>query len=126
MRIDLSQLGPEGRTVEETYGPGDLEGGGRSRDGGLWEPLRIDLRAQIRPEGRFVRATGGITAEVRAECDRCLKSMTVEVSERFDQRYGVSGADPVRGRDGEAELSEGELDVVALGSGILDTRDLAL
>src|SRR5438876_7275918 len=51
MRIDLSQLGPDGRTVEETYGSGDLEGGGRSRDGGLWEPLRIDLRVEIRSEG---------------------------------------------------------------------------
>jgi uncharacterized protein len=125
MRIDLSQLGPEGRTVEETYGPGELEGGGRSRDGGLWEPLRIDLRAEIRSEGRFVRATGGITAEVRTECDRCLKSMTVGVSETFDQRFGMSGPEPVRGRDGDVELSESDLDAVAVEGGILDTRELA-
>lgn len=88
-------------------------------------PLRTEIRAWVRPERGVVRVSGDLTARVRAECDRCLKPMEIDVDGRFDQRYEVAGA--ARGAGGpETEIPVGELDLELLDAPVLDTKALAL
>jgi uncharacterized protein len=121
MEIDLTQLETDGVRIAESFGPRELAGGDGSA---RYEPLRADLSAWLRPEGGSVRATGELRASVRAECDRCLKRLEVDVDGSFDQRYVWGGGDETVLEEREVELSE--LDVERLAAPTLDTRALAL
>jgi uncharacterized protein len=120
MEIDLTQLDADGVRVAEAFGPDDLAD---DAGAGRYEPVRADLAVWLRPEGASVRATGEVTAVIRAECDRCLKPFEVDVAGRFDQRY-VWGAPPA-GADGESEVEVTELDLERLAGPEFDTRALA-
>jgi uncharacterized protein len=120
MEIDLTQLEAEGVRVREAIGPRELGSGDQS---GRVEPLRAELSVWLRRERGSVRATGELAAAVRAECDRCLKPLEVEVAGRFDQRYVWGDAGEAGAEETEVELAE--LDVDRLAGPVLDTRDLA-
>lgn len=119
MEIDLTQLESDGVRVREAFGPDELGGPDASR----LEPLRAELAAWVRPERGAVRATGDLAASIRAECDRCLGPVDLDVAGRFDQRY-VWGA--VDAGAEEHEIGAADLDVERLSGTTLDTRDLAL
>jgi uncharacterized protein len=127
MRIDVSQLESGGQTVEEAFAGEELAGlsAGRAE---RWDILGASLRAWVRPEGRLVRASGEVRGQIRAECDRCLKPVTVDVASDFDQRYASQDADPARLRGVRGEgvlLGEDELDLAKLEGEVLDTAELA-
>ena len=128
MQIDLSQLEPEGHRIDEAFDPAALAGPERGRSEVRVTPIRVELRGWVRPEGRLVRASGELEAEVEAECDRCLRPVVVRVASEFDQRYAWEGADPSRARGVRGEeiaLTEPELDLAKLEGSVLDTRELA-
>jgi uncharacterized protein len=129
MRIDLTQLEAGGQTVEETFGATRaLAPPARARGSEPREALGASLRAWVRPEGRLVRASGEIRGTIRAECDRCLKAVAVDVAGTFDQRYAWQDADPARARGvpGEGiELGADELDLARLEGDVLETSELA-
>jgi uncharacterized protein len=118
MEIDLTQLTPEGVRVREAVAAADLAGNGATERG---VPVRAELTAWVRPDAGGVRATGEIDATVRAECDRCLKPVEVDVTGAFDQRYVWSAAEV----EAESEVEPDALDVELLETPVLDTRALA-
>ncbi len=128
MQIDLSQLESDGLRVEEAFPAEALAVESKRKRAAGVRPVSATLRAWIRPEGPLVRATGEIEAEGRAECDRCLKPVTVPMSGTFDQRYSWTNPEPVRVRgvrDEEVSLEEEEMDIAPLDGTVLDTADLA-
>jgi uncharacterized protein len=126
MRIDLTVLGPEGVRASETFDPRDLEQEVGSVRDALWEPVLVELESWVRPERRYVRASGSYKAEARAECDRCLKPVLENVTGEFDLLYRWPDAAGRRsGRGDEHELREEDLSVCDLDGSVLDTRDIA-
>jgi uncharacterized protein len=125
MRIDLTQLGPEGIRVAEAFDAEDLAGGEGSVREALWRPVRVELEAWVRPERHHVRASGSYRADAQAECDRCLKPVAVRVGGDFDLSYRWSEGAGTRGGRDEHELREEDLDVDELEGAVLDTRDVA-
>jgi uncharacterized protein len=119
MEIDLTQLEPEGVRVREAFDAGDLDSGTKER----LEPSRADIDVWVRPVEGLVRATGTIAATVRAECDRCLKSIELGISGRFDQRYRLGG--PAPDAEAETEVDAGDLDIETLERPVLDLAALA-
>lgn len=121
MEIDLTQLEPDGVRVHETFVGEQLAGGADSED--RIAPLQAELDAWVRPAKGLARATGSIRARVRAECDRCLKPIDVDIEGEFDQRYAWEGA-PDAPPD-ESEVDPSELDIERLEGQVLDTAALA-
>lgn len=120
MLIDLTQLDTDGVRFDEAFGSDDLAG--RTGREERFLPIRADLSVFLRPERGGARATGEVAATVRAECDRCLKPLEIDVSGRFDQRY-VWGA--VDRAPEEHEVDVEDLDVERLEEPTLDTATLA-
>jgi len=119
MEIDLTQLEADGARLDETFGPDVLAPSGvRLR----YEPIVARLVTTIRPEVGGVRAEGELTATVRSECDRCLRTFDVDLRATFDQRYTWAGIAST-GEESEVELAE--LDVEQLEAPALDTAALA-
>jgi uncharacterized protein len=126
MRIDLTQLGPEGLKVSETFGETELASGVESDREAVWEPVRVALELWVRPERRYVRASGSYRADARAECDRCLKPVRESVGGEFDLLYRLPDVAVTRaGRGDESELRGEDLSVEDLEAPVLDTLDVA-
>ncbi len=119
MEIDLTQLETDGARFVEVLGAADFAHDGPPE---RFEPLRAELSLTLRRERGGVRATGDLAGAVRAECDRCLAALEVDVTSHFDQRY-VWG--PVELPVDEAEVEVDDLDVERVELPVLDTRALA-
>lgn len=128
MEFDLTHLDADGARVNEEFGADVLAAGG---DDERFAPLGARLTAWIRPERGGARATGDLVGSLRAECDRCLKPLEVDVAAHFDQRYEWGEGRPAAGRpvapdaDEEHEVPAEELDVERLEAPVLDTAALA-
>jgi uncharacterized protein len=122
MQIDLSLLEPAGWSARELFGP-EVFDQGEVRTLHV-NPVRAELVASLRRETsgqRLVRASGRVSARVRAECDRCVRPVEFEVEGDFDQRYSW-GAGPSAGS--ETEIAPQDLDIACIEGHVLDTSDL--
>jgi DUF177 domain-containing protein len=83
MRVELASLERNGGKFAHDYQPGELE---------LNED-RVTVVAPPRVDGRIQRSDSKITikgevcAELQLECDRCLKSLSILVSNTFEVEY---------------------------------------
>jgi len=126
MRIDLTVLGSDGIRVLEAFDATELAGGGGSDRDAVWEPVRAELDAWVRPDGGLVRASGRCRAEARSECDRCLKPVLEKVDSEFDLFYRWAESRSRRAtRVDERQLGEGDLAVEELDGAELDTLEIA-
>ncbi len=83
MRVELASLERHGGKFAHNYQPGELD----------LNEERVTVVAPPRVTGRIqqtdskVTVKGEATAELRLECDRCLKSVPVPVSSSFEVEY---------------------------------------
>ena len=88
MRIELASLENGRGSFAHAYSPGEL----------VFEDERVRLLAEpivsgeLLQDGRRVHVTGRVTAQVEAECDRCLLAVALPVDSGFTLEY-VTPAD---------------------------------
>lgn len=117
MRIELADLEGGKGTFAHTYAPDELElEDERVR---LLEPPTVS--GEIRQKARRVEVSGGLTAKVQLECDRCLKAVAFPVYSQFILEY-------VTAEDYEAqqaiELTEEDLDLSVFDGEGIDVDEL--
>ena len=117
MRIELAGLEDRKGGFEHGYVPDELV----LEDNRLTLVVPPTVSGQIRSEGRRVHVRGRVTARVRIECDRCLKTVELPVDSSFKLEY-------VTPEDYQAqqtiELTEDDLDLSIFDGEVLDIDDL--
>lgn len=117
MRIELANLEGGKAQFAYEYAPGEL----------VLEDERVAIsqppkvRGSLRQDGRRVKLTGRIEAEIEVECDRCLKPVKMPVSSDFKLEY-VSAAEYESQH--AVELGEGDMNLVVFDGEVIDIDSL--
>ena len=117
MRFELASLDGGKGTFSHVYEPGDL----------VLEDERVTLldapsvSGRIRQKDRRVHVSGNVTARVRVECDRCLKTIELPVDSHFKLEY-VTAEDYQAQQD--LELTEEDLDLSIFDGESIDIDEL--
>jgi uncharacterized protein len=118
MNISLLRLPAAGHAFEHQYAADELDVSNHAF--ALSEPPHISGR--IKQTGQDFHVTGEFKAAVVVSCDRCLRDLFIPVSEPFKLVY-VPAAE-ARGRQGEHEVNEQELEFAYLDGDDLDIDQL--
>ena len=117
MLVELASLERQGGKFAHNYEPGELE---LNEDRiSIAEPPRVSGR--IQQSGAKVTVSGDISAELSLECDRCLKPLSIPVSNAFRVEYVT----PEVYQAGEgAELLDEDLSLSVFDGAVLDIDEL--
>lgn len=117
MRIEIENVGAQGRSFAHTYQDGELE----FTD----ERVRLlegpEVSGVISNKGREVTATGRVVARTEVDCDRCLKSVEIPVRAEFSLRY-VNPSEYERIH--AAELEESDLAISVFDGEAIDVDEI--
>ena len=115
MKIDLTNIPPEGKEIDLRLNPDWLEGGfGDNRIVGLEGSLYS--RIKISPAGSKIIVEGFLSGRLVLRCDRCIEPFIKDLSKGFSVYVSVI---PFKGGV-EVELLEDDLDLDFLDGGMLD------
>lgn len=98
MYVDLKDIGPEGRSFDETVKVPDLEG---ASDEAI-EVVRARVHGQVLRGARGLEFFGGLEASVRLQCSRCLEAFLDDVHDKFHLTLVGNIPEP---REKEAEVT---------------------
>ncbi|PWT91380.1 MAG: hypothetical protein C5B54_05475 [Acidobacteria bacterium] len=116
--IDLSHLPAEGLRIERRINPNAWKI--HEQD---WDSRgELHFHVLIRGNTRKVTVEGSFSAQITAECHRCLKEIPLDLTRSFHLTYLTS--DRERFAKEEVELTGDELEVAYLDSGFLPLHEL--
>lgn len=120
MIISLARLPTDGLKFEHRYISGELDLG--ERDFKLIEePL---ITGRVERIGVDMRLRGNLKALVSRPCDRCLSEISVPLDLALDLLY--TPAETGRGRSGEIELQERDLDFAVYENDQIDLDEMVI
>lgn len=117
MLVELASLERQGGKFAHNYEPGELD----------LNEERISLAVPPRVAGRIRRSDGKVTvageinAELKLECDRCLKSLQIPVSSGFEVEYVTP---EVYQAGQSAELLDEDLSLSVFDGEVVDIDEL--
>jgi uncharacterized protein len=93
--VDAEACARAGTTIERSFSAADLP---RLREAGLGAESSLDVRFQFSPLEELPAIDGALQGVVVTKCQRCLKAISIALSERFqvvvvgDERTDESGS----------------------------------
>ena len=117
MRVELASLDRQGGKFAHNYQPGELELNEERIS--VVTPPRVSGRIQTSDSKVTVR--GEATAELKVECDRCLKPLSIPVASAFEVEYVT----PDIYKAGQAaELLDEDLSLSVFDGEVIDIDEL--
>ena len=117
MRIELANLQGERSDFAHSYQPAELD----LADERVKVNSPVSIVGTVRRSRGGVQVQGQIVTRVQVECDRCLKSVTFPVDNRFAVEY-ISEEDYKK--SSAAELTEKEMSVSVFAGETIDIDEL--
>jgi uncharacterized protein len=117
MRIELASLESGKGVFAQKYAPDELAL--EDERVKLIEPAEVS--GKVRQKGSRSHVSGRVTARVRTECDRCLKSIELPIDSHFKLEYVT--AEDYRAQQ-VVELTEEDLDLSVFDGEAIDIDEL--